>query len=124
MNMGERIALLIQALGITQRKFAENIGVTPAFVNDVINRGKSFSQETIVKISFKFRVDINWLLTGEGEMFIPSAEEIYKKADETREMIGVLQKREGMKDFLRLLMNLTDDEWKRLREMARLLFHK
>ncbi|EJZ42545.1 helix-turn-helix domain-containing protein [Leptospira licerasiae] len=122
--MGERIALLIQALGITQRKFAENIGVTPAFVNDVINRGKSFSQETIVKISFKFRVDINWLLTGEGEMFIPSAEEIYKKADETREMIGVLQKREGMKDFLRLLMNLTDDEWKRLREMARLLFHK
>lgn len=122
--MGERIALLIQTLGITQRKFAESIGVTPAFVNDVINRGKSFSQETIVKISFKFRVDINWLLTGEGEMFIPSAEEIYKKADETREIFGTLQKREGMIDFLRFLMSLTDDEWKRLREMARLLFHK
>ncbi len=120
-EISKRVRELIDALGITQREFADKLNLTPAFINNVLNQGKSFSQETIIKISFKFRVNINWLLSGEGDMFIPSAEEIHKQVDEFRELWGKLRKREGMMEFVRVVADSTEDEWKRIREMARLL---
>ncbi|MDI7227933.1 helix-turn-helix domain-containing protein [Leptospira santarosai] len=120
-KISKRVRELIDALGITQREFADKLNLTPAFINNVLNQGKSFSQETIIKISFKFRVNINWLLSGEGDMFIPSAEEIHKQVDEFRELWGKLRKREGMMEFVRVVADSTEDEWKRIREMARLL---
>ncbi|UOG42520.1 helix-turn-helix domain-containing protein [Leptospira noguchii] len=120
----KRVRELIGALGMTQKEFADKLNLTPAFINNVLNQGKSFSQETITKISFKFRVNINWLLSGEGEMFIPSSEEIHKQVDEFRELLGKLRKREGMIDFVRVVANSTDDEWKRIREMTRLMLGK
>ncbi|WP_032809496.1 MULTISPECIES: helix-turn-helix domain-containing protein [unclassified Leptospira] len=119
-----RVRELITALGLTQREFADKLSLTPAFINNVLNQGKSFSQETIAKISFKFRVNINWLLSGEGDMFIPSAAEIHRQVDEFRELLGKLRKREGMMEFVRVVADSTDDEWKRIREMVRLLLGK
>ncbi|UPY80759.1 helix-turn-helix domain-containing protein [Leptospira weilii] len=119
-----RVRELISALGITQKEFADKLNLTPAFINNVLNQGKSFSQETIIKISFKFRVNINWLLSGEGDMFIPSSEEIHKQADEFTKLWGKLRKREGMIEFVRVVADSTDDEWKRIREMVRLLLGK
>ncbi|EKO53351.1 hypothetical protein LEP1GSC131_1032 [Leptospira kirschneri str. 200802841] len=39
-------------------------------------------------------------------------------------MWGKLRKREGMLDFVRVVANSTDDEWKRIREMIRLMLGK
>lgn len=70
--MNERLRQLIQAIGISQKSFAERIKVKQAFISDIVNgRTKGFSIETLSEIAFKFNVNLNWLLTGEGEMFLP-----------------------------------------------------
>ncbi|EKO04680.1 hypothetical protein LEP1GSC083_2589 [Leptospira interrogans serovar Pyrogenes str. L0374] len=57
-------------------------------------------------------------------MFIPSAEEIHKQVDEFRELWAKIRKHEGMLEFVRVIANSTDDEWKRIREMTRLMLGK
>jgi len=62
---------LIKKLGISQKAFGEGIGIKPAFVNDVLNgRARGFSSETLTAIQKTYKVNLNWLLTGDGEMFI------------------------------------------------------
>lgn len=69
--MNNRLKKIINNIGISQKEFAEKIGVKSAFISDIINeRAKGFSSETLTKIVKEFNININWLLTGEGEMFL------------------------------------------------------
>ncbi|EMJ94787.1 helix-turn-helix domain-containing protein [Leptospira alstonii] len=120
-GISERLYALIAALGITQKEFAEKLGVSPAFINDVLKRGKSFSQETIVKLAFKFHVNINWFLTGTGSMFLPPPDEADKQTDEIRFVIRKLRERDGMFKFVQTIIKTTDSEWKKIQEMVRVL---
>lgn len=69
--MRERIIHIIKSLGITQKQFAEQVGITAGGLTDYIKgRSKDLSGSTIANVAIKFNVNPTWLLTGDGEMFI------------------------------------------------------
>ena len=56
----------LKYLGIGQAKFAENVGLSRAFVNNV---GDSIRTDNLAKITSVYpELNTVWLLTGEGEM--------------------------------------------------------
>ncbi len=75
MDTEDRIKELRKFKSLSQKDFGEFIQLSLMNVSD-IERGKvKPSIDVIRKISKSFRVSPTWLLTGEGEMFLPSPEE-------------------------------------------------
>ena len=71
MMIGERIKELRKALGLTQTKFGDRIGLKQNSVA-LIETGRPTSDQTIFAICREFRVNEEWLRTGAGEMFVPT----------------------------------------------------
>lgn len=69
--MNDRIAQVRKQAGLTQKKFAEKIGLTRNFVWMIENGVRVPSDRTIADICREFGVSETWLRTGEGEMFLP-----------------------------------------------------
>lgn len=67
-GVGERISLLRASAGLSQRRFAELIGISPGYMSEVETGKKLPGSEVLIALKREFRVDINWLLAGEGEM--------------------------------------------------------
>ena len=70
-----RISELIDALGITQTEFAKRLNISAPFVSQVRSGAREFSDRTIIDICREFRVNEQWLRTGDGEMFRPMSRE-------------------------------------------------
>ena len=71
MTVKERLAELIFVLKLKQYQFAKSLGVSPAIVSDWLKQDyKSPSVESLIKISQVHHVNLQWLLTGTGTMFI------------------------------------------------------
>ena len=79
--IGERIKQVRKALGLTQTRFGEIIGLKQNSVA-LIEAGRETSDQTIFAICREFRVNEEWLRTGAGEMFIPSPETVVDKLAE------------------------------------------
>lgn len=68
----ERIKIIIKTLGIKNKEFAKELGLTQGGLSDIINgRVKKLSGTFIELLKLKYNVNPTWLLTGEGEMFLP-----------------------------------------------------
>lgn len=71
--MKDRIRKLRKALDLTQREFAERIGMKSNTIA-TYEMGRAFpSDPTINNICKEFDVNETWLRTGKGEMFAPKA---------------------------------------------------
>ena len=116
--MTERIKELRKALGLTQQKFADRIGVKQNTVAQY-EIGRNPPTDTVVTlICREFGVKEEWLRTGAGPMFIE------KSRDEgLAELFGKVLA--GDPDFrLRLLSampRLTKEQWAMLEEVAQRL---
>ncbi len=66
--MNERIKKLRKALDLTQKEFAERIGMKRNSIA-LIENGRNTSEQTIFAICREFNVNEEWLKTGAGEMF-------------------------------------------------------
>ncbi len=67
--MNERLRKLRKALDLTQKKFAEKIGVKQNTVAQY-EMGRNIPIDSVIGLICKeFNVDETWLRTGEGEMF-------------------------------------------------------
>lgn len=65
-ELKERLLLFLKDLGIGQAKFAENVGVSRGFVNNI---GGSIRTDILEKIVETYpQLNVVWLLLGEGEM--------------------------------------------------------
>nr|WP_134798960.1 helix-turn-helix transcriptional regulator [Leptospira interrogans] len=70
--MRERLAILIESLGLNQREFCENTNISPSRLSEVMNgRTLNLSADAIIDIMQKYNVNANWLLTGKGNIFNP-----------------------------------------------------
>lgn len=73
-SLSDRLLLLIDDFAGKEyggkKRFAEMLGVTQANINNWINLGSLPSSEHLANIQKKLGVNIIWLLTGEGEMFV------------------------------------------------------
>lgn len=68
--LSERLAELIAVLGVKKSEFADRIGFSQAYVS-LITAGKRTqpSDRFLESVAREFQVNIDWLRTGEGNMF-------------------------------------------------------
>ncbi len=66
----DRILILIKLLADdTKSRLAEMLEVTPTNIDDWVNKGYAPQREQLLKFYDKLNINLNWLLTGDGEMF-------------------------------------------------------
>ena len=69
-SINDRILLLRETLGLTRKAFGENIGVSDSVIKNIdykVTEPKPLILQQICKV---YKVDPDWLETGEGEMFL------------------------------------------------------
>lgn len=120
--MNERIALVRKSLGLTQEKFAEQVGLSRNFMWMIESGTRVPSDRTISDICREFNVNETWLRTGEGEMFnqITRSEKIAAFLSDITENEGDDFKRR----FVEMLAELEPEDWKLLERMAEKLQKK
>jgi len=74
MTVNERLALVRKTLDLTQREFAQKISVTTGFVGSMEIGDRKVNPRIMKLISSIFNVNLQWLETGEGEMFYADME--------------------------------------------------
>ncbi|WP_000502784.1 MULTISPECIES: helix-turn-helix domain-containing protein [Leptospira] len=107
--MGDRISLLIETLGISKKEFSVKVEISQPFLSLLISGQRTLSIETLSKISQLFRVNVHWLMTGEGEMFQPSPEELRKgiaSMEDLRQLHFRMQARPILKDVIQSVNEL------------------
>ena len=120
--MNERIALVRKSLGLTQEKFAEQVGLSRNFMWMIESGTRVPSDRTISDICREFNVNETWLRTGEGEMFnqITRTEKITAFLTDITADEGDDFKRR----FVEMLAELEPEDWKLLERMAEKLQKK
>ena len=74
MTVNERLALARKELNLTQRELAEKLSVATGFIA-LMEAGERRVNPRIMKlVSAIFNINLQWLETGEGEMFYTDRE--------------------------------------------------
>ena len=113
----DRLRSLIDTLGITKTKFAEDLHVSSAFVSMLCSGKSQPSDRTIADICRKYNVSETWLRTGEGEMW-----QKLTRNQEIAEFMGVVMHDPDdapRKRFVSIISKLSADEWQLLAEIAK-----
>ena len=115
--MKERIRKLRKNLDLTQREFAEKIGVKQNTVAQY-EMGRNEPIDTVISlICREFNVNEEWLRNGTGEMFMELDAE-----DQLMMWAGRVLGSESTsfkKRFVKMLMSLSEDEWEFLERKAK-----
>ena len=118
--MNERIRKLRKHLDLTQQEFADRLSVKRgAIANYEIGRNEP-TDSVVSLICREFNVNEEWIRNGTGEMFMEMDDEDY-----IMEWTGrVLGNRSNSfkKNVVKMLMSLTDEEWKLFERKAKELF--
>lgn len=118
-NVGGRIALVIETLGLKKVEFARAIKVDQSFISQVTAGKRNPSERTISDICREFGVREEWLRTGEGQMLaeVPENKKISAfLGDLMREEDGSFKRQ-----LIEMLSEMTPDEWRLMERMARRL---
>ena len=84
MTANERIKELRKTLNLTLDKFGERLGVTRATVSRLEKGERNLTEQMFKSICREFNVNVDWLRTGNGEMF--------KKCDDINTIINVKER--------------------------------
>jgi transcriptional regulator with XRE-family HTH domain len=70
-EQGARLEMIIDALSETQTSVAQLLGISQGYVSQMVGGSRNISRRVLHFITKNYpSVNINWLLTGEGEMFL------------------------------------------------------
>lgn len=78
-----------EKLNISQVDFATKLGVKKQYLSAIENESKGLSKKIILQIKDLFGVNPNYLLMGEGEIFLKSPEESKVNPDLLSEIIKI-----------------------------------
>ena len=113
--MNERILEIINCLGIKKVEFAKKLNLSAPYISELCAGKTTPSDRTISDICREFDVNVQWLRTGEGEMFIQKS-----RADEISAFIADILPDEP--DFrmrlISVLARMRPEEWKLLERKA------
>ena len=114
--MNLRISQVRKHYELNQTAFAEKLSLTKNYISLIENGNRIPSDRTISDICEKFKVNEDWLRSGEGEMLTP-----VNRDTEIAAFMGDVMKGED-DDFRRrlvaVLAKLDLPEWKLLEQMA------
>lgn len=114
--MNKRIKKVRLDADMNMSKFADVLAVSQSTVSMWESGSRSISNHTIKLISREFNVSEKWLLTGEGEMYLPKSKEII--ASEISE--GFMHRNSIAKnEILKIVSDMDEDILKMLLDEAR-----
>lgn len=67
--MNERLKKLRKYLNLSQKLFAEKIGITDSGLSNLESGKRNLTEQTIISICREFNVNRAWLVEGVGDMF-------------------------------------------------------
>ncbi|MBN2813847.1 MAG: helix-turn-helix transcriptional regulator [Bacteroidales bacterium] len=83
--MKERIQQLINKLGYTTARFADEIGVQRSGISHIISGRNQPSYDLLVKILSRFPdISTDWFLLGKGEMFRHHENEVFREDNQLK----------------------------------------
>ncbi len=68
-DLSKRIAQIQEETGLNGIEFANRLGTSPSYLSDIKNKQKKPSIDVLEKLSEEFKINLDWLLRGIGEMF-------------------------------------------------------
>lgn len=107
MTDSERIEELVKFSGLNIKRLAEEVGLkTVQTLYDIRNGKHGISKEVANKIKGKYlNINLNWLLTGEGEMIAGTVTQNNENGDNINGHSVTINKTEG--DYLEIIKSLT-----------------
>lgn len=117
--MKERIKEIRLALGLTQEQFADKLGLSRNFITQLESGSKQPSERTLSDICRIYSINEKWLRSGEGEMRL----ELTKNQEIAQFLNDVMAEddEDFKKNFVEVLANLDEKEWKALASITRKL---
>lgn len=70
MSRGQRVKELRKELDLTLEKFSDPLGVGKTAISNIENGSRNLTDQMIASICREYRVNEEWLRTGEGEVFV------------------------------------------------------
>ncbi len=76
MSISERLKQVIESKNLNIKEFSELSGIPYRSIQNYLRHEREPNVEALAKLKETMNIDINWLLTGEGNMFqiLPSEE--------------------------------------------------
>lgn len=123
-NINTRIAVLRKELDLSMEKFGNKIGVTKSSINKIEKGENNPSEQTIKLICREFNVNQDWLVNGNGSMFV----ELSREEEITKYIAELVKDDDEMKEFqrkfIRILSRLSIDDWKMIEKFVEELAKK
>ena len=91
---GNRLKKIRQSLGLSQQDIASLIGTSKSYISQVEKDQCKFSIESLVKLLLNYGININYLLAGVGEPFLPPQYKDVK--DEFEAKVIEIMKKQGL----------------------------
>lgn len=66
----DRLLVILKKFKIKQKEFAKVVKISPSTLSEYKKGIKKPSMDTLYRISTEYNIDLNWLLTGKGEMLL------------------------------------------------------
>lgn len=74
--MNDRIKEIQASLNMSQKDFAEAIGITPGALSNIYSNRTNATSNHVKGIHSAFpQINVNWLMFGEGEMYVSQSDE-------------------------------------------------
>ena len=71
MTAGNRLKAMVSALKLRQQDVADAIGINRSHISHLMNDKYEISKTIALALKAQYQINPDWLLTGEGEMFLP-----------------------------------------------------
>ena len=81
MSINSRVCLIIEQFGGSITKFSERSGINYRSVQNYMRGDREPNSEAYLKFA-QLGININWILTGEGEMFISTTESTLSRQEQ------------------------------------------
>jgi transcriptional regulator with XRE-family HTH domain len=74
-TVGGRVRLLRKSLGLTSVELSKRTGINRTYISDVESNRREPSRNFLDSLNATFNASYDWLLTGQGEMFLAKEDE-------------------------------------------------
>lgn len=97
-SSGERVTLFRKDKKLSQQELADAIGVSRGYIGDIERNRSEPSSNFLTLLASKLNISVDWLLTGEGEMYRQSTNQGLDSDKADKHTAKVVQMYEALND--------------------------